>query len=273
LTTFSKGKVERPFRTVKEMHETLYHFHEPATEEEANAWLLNFLVRYNAMEHRSEAHSRMEDWLRNLPSAGVRAMCSWERFCTFAREPERRKVGSDARVTADGISYVVDPELAGESVLLWWGVFDNDLYVEHGDQRFGPYLPDSGPIPLHRYRAFKKTRLEKQADRIEELATKLTLPRAALTGHPEVASLVGCDQKVVATAFADPDPFQEFHFSNALAAKRAIADYLGMPLAKLSAEQMAEINAIVGATLDKKSVLDQVRQYFRRRTGEERDAE
>jgi len=36
---------------------------------------------------------------------------------------------------------------------------------------------------------------------------------------------------------------------------------------------MAEINAIVGATLDKKSVLDQVRQYFRRRTGEERDAE
>jgi len=27
----------RPFRTVKEMHETLYHFHEPKDEEEANA--------------------------------------------------------------------------------------------------------------------------------------------------------------------------------------------------------------------------------------------
>ena len=273
VTARSKGKVERPFRTVKEMHETLYHFHEPATEEEANAWLLNFLVRYNAMAHRSETHSRMEDWLRNLPSAGVRAMCNWERFCTFAREPERRKVGSDARITVAGISYVVDPELAGEEVLLWWGIFDNDLYIEHGDQRFGPYLPDGGPIPLHRYRAFKKTRLEKQTGRIEELATKLALPRAALTGHPEVAPLVGGDQKVVAAAFADPDPFQEFHFSNTLAAKRAIADYLGMPLAKLAAEQMAEINKIVGATLDKKSVLDQVRQYFRRRTGEERDAE
>jgi hypothetical protein len=58
-----------------------------------------------------------------------------------------------------------------------------------------------------------------------------------------------------------------------MAAKRAIADYLGMPLAKLSAEQMTEINTIVGTTLDKKKVLDQVRQYFRRRTGEERDAE
>lgn len=28
-TARSKGKVERPFRTVKEAHETLYHFHKP----------------------------------------------------------------------------------------------------------------------------------------------------------------------------------------------------------------------------------------------------
>ena len=122
VTARSKGKVERPFRTVKEMHETLYHFHEPATEEEANAWLLNFLIRYNAMEHRSEPHSRMDDWSENLPASGVRTMCSWERFCTFAREPERRKVGSDARITAAGVDYVVDAELAGETVLLWVGL-------------------------------------------------------------------------------------------------------------------------------------------------------
>lgn len=44
VTARSKGKVERPFRTVKEMHETLYHFHEPSTEDEANAWLMNFLL-------------------------------------------------------------------------------------------------------------------------------------------------------------------------------------------------------------------------------------
>jgi hypothetical protein len=58
------------------MHETLYHFHEPKNEEEANAWLMNFLVRYNAMEHRSEPHSRMEDWLANLPASGVQAGCT-----------------------------------------------------------------------------------------------------------------------------------------------------------------------------------------------------
>ena len=58
----------------------------------------------------------MEDWVRQLPPAGLRAMCSWERFCAFAREPERRKVGVDARVTVDGVAYEVDPNLAGETV-------------------------------------------------------------------------------------------------------------------------------------------------------------
>jgi hypothetical protein len=35
-TARAKGKVERPFRTVKDAHETLYHFHGPETEAEAN---------------------------------------------------------------------------------------------------------------------------------------------------------------------------------------------------------------------------------------------
>ena len=37
-----------------------------------------------------------------------------------------------------GINYEVDPDLAGETVILWWGIFDNELYVEHGDKRFVP---------------------------------------------------------------------------------------------------------------------------------------
>ena len=136
-TARAKGKVERPFRSVKEMHETLYHLHAPEMEAEANAWLLRFLIHYNRMPHRREPHARIDDWLANLPPEGVRAMCSWERFGTFAREPERRKVGVDARVSLEGTLYQVDPDLAGEDVILWWGLFDNALYVEHGERRFG----------------------------------------------------------------------------------------------------------------------------------------
>ena len=90
-------------------------------------------------------HSRIEDWVRNLPSEGLRQMCSWERFCAFAREPERRTVAGDARIRVDGAFYDVDSDLAGESVTLWWGLFDQELFVEFKDRRFGPYRPSGGP--------------------------------------------------------------------------------------------------------------------------------
>ncbi len=257
-TARSKGKVERPFRTVKELHETLYHFQKPRDESEANAWLQNFLIRYNAMDHRSEAHSRTEDWLEHLPAGGIRAVCSWERFCTFAREPEQRKVAIDARVSIAGTQYEVAHELAGEEVVLWWGLFDNELFVEHGEKRFGPYLPVAGPIPLHRYRAFKKTAAQTRADRIETLAGQLELPRAALESRPDVA-IFSRPGGVPTVAFSDPNPFHQLTWPTALAAKRAISEVLGLPLAKLSPGQLDQINAIPQATLNKQEVLARVR--------------
>lgn len=265
-TARSKGKVERPFRTVKDVHETLYHFHEPQDEAEANLWLRRFLVRYNAQDHRSEPHSRIEDWVRNLPEKGFRDMCAWERFCAFAREPERRKVGIDTRITVDGVVYEVDPDLAGEDVVLWWGLFDQELYVEHGDRRYGPYGPVGGPIPLHKYRKHQKTKSEERADRVAELAERIGLPRAALDGGtsplpPPVTA------PVAKVAFADPDPYRTLAFPDIIAAKRAIAGELGLALAKLPAEDRAWIDTLVRETLAKDEVLTRVRAYFRQRTG------
>jgi hypothetical protein len=91
----AKGKVERPFRTVKEVHETLYHFHKPKDEAEANLWMRRALVTYNNGGHRAEPHARIEHWLRHLPGEGVRAMCSWERFCASRASPN----GAPSRAT------------------------------------------------------------------------------------------------------------------------------------------------------------------------------
>lgn len=261
VTARAKGKVERPFRTVKEMHETLYHLHQPETEAEANAWLMRFLLHYNSQPHRSESHSRSEDWMANLPKEGIRQMCSWERFCTFARSPERRKVGIDARVTVEGVAYEVEPDLAGETVVLWWGLFDNELYVEHLERRYGPFLPVDGPIPLHRYRSFKKTRTQKRADRIESLAQQLSLPLNTIGK----VNLVDSPQRFVelkVQPFVDPDPFQELTYPTVIAAKQAIAEYLARPLAKLTEVQIAYINATLDSTLNQQVVMEKIRDFF-----------
>jgi hypothetical protein len=71
-------------------------------------------------------------------------MCGWEQFCRFAREPERRKLGADARVTIDGSRYELEPDMASEHVVLLWGLFDDELCAEFDGERFGPYRPVDG---------------------------------------------------------------------------------------------------------------------------------
>lgn len=156
----------------------------------------------------------------------------------------------------------MDAGLAGETVVLWWGLFDQDLYVEHDDRRYGPYAPSGGPIPLHRYRKYQKSRAEERADRVAALAARIGLPRAALDGddRPVAAAPPAPAARV---PFVDPDPFQELAYPDRVSAKRAIADELGLPLARLSTEDRAFIDALVGETLTKKVVLARVRQRFK----------
>ena len=263
VTARSKGKVERPFRTVKEIHETLYHFHRPQNEAEANLWLQRYLLNYNRQPHRSEPHTRLDDWLANLPADGFREMCSWEQFCRFAREPERRKVGPDARVSVDGTAYEVAPELAGETVLLLWGLFDNELYVEYDGERSGPYVPVAGPIPLNRYRSFKKTSVDEKADRIRQLADQLGLPIAALTGDTDfqLSTPITIREDLPRQPFNTES--QEYHYPNQVAAKLAIADEIAMPLAKLDPSDRTFIDNVLAETLVRSVVLARIREYFR----------
>lgn len=265
-TARAKGKVERPFRTVKEAHETLYHFHKPETETEANRWLARFITSCNGREHRSEPHPRIDDWLAHLPADGIRQMCAWERFCAFAREPERRLVGLDCRLTVAGVAYEVDAELAGETVVVWWGLFDQELWVEHGDERMGPFRPVGGPVPLHRYRKHRKSRQEVRADQVTTLAGKLALPRAALSGEDGVV-VVGLREPagvavVPVRPFQDPDPFHELVFANPIAARRAIADEIRVPLATLPDEDRAFIDALLDRSLARPEILAAVRGRF-----------
>ena len=66
----------------------------------------------------------------------------------------------------------------------------------------------------------------------------------------------------VTQPFADADPFHELTFRSALDAKRAIADHLGMPLAKLAPDHLTALNTLLHATLAKPMVWDHVRRHL-----------
>src|SRR3954447_20763459 len=92
------------------------------------------------------------------------------------------------------------------------------------------------------------------------LATRLAVPRAALTGHPELEAVAAVrSSPPPGRPFADPDPFREFVYPSAIEAKRAIADLLAIPLGRLTAEERAAIDAILRETLERAVVLTRVR--------------
>jgi hypothetical protein len=138
-----------------------------------------------------------------------------------------------------------------------------ELYVEHGDQHYGPYQPVDGPISLHRYRRFKTTKLQQRVDRLDALAAQLALPRAAVEDPAvRVPWPAGLSAPAV-IPFVDPDPFHEFTFPTAVAAKQAVADTLGMPLAKLTPAELEALNALLAGTLRKSEVLAYVRTHLK----------
>jgi hypothetical protein len=73
----------------------------------------------------------------------------------------------------------------------------------------------------------------------------------------------GSNPAITTTAFVDPDPFQEIHYPNALAAKRAIADYLNVPLAKLPADGLEALDRALAASLRKTDVIEYARHHLK----------
>jgi hypothetical protein len=141
-------------------------------------------------------------------------------------------------------------------------LFDQELWVEQGEERFGPFQPVGGPIPLHRYRKHRKSRRETRADQVAALADKLVLPRAAVSSEDGVVMTRSNAMVVSVRPFRDPDPFHELAFASPLEARRAIAGEIRLPLAELSDDDRAFIDALLERTLARGDVLAAVRDRF-----------
>ena len=273
VTARAKGKVERAFRSSQDQFETLFHFNEPNSLEEANLWLWSYLHETNKLPHRNSGFSRNEDWKLNLPEKGYSKMCSWEKFCQMAREPVERKVSSDARIKLDGIQYQLLPEMAGEIVTILVGVFDYEVYAEFNGEKFGPFYKSEDPIPLGTYRSFKKTKNEKQDEEISSLVKSIKIPRAIMTMNCEDKEIIDVIKK---TGFIEENvdkfiPFKEYDeselfFKDPIDAKIAISMYLGKPLSILLDNQINQIEQFISESLCKKILMEKIKMFFTIRT-------
>ena len=98
------------------------------------------------------------------------------------------------------------------------------------------------------------------------LAGKLALPRSALSGEDGVVMLGARRQAgpadVPVRPFRDPDPFHELVFASPIAARRAIAGEVRLPLGKLSDDDRAFIDGLLARTLARPEILAAVRERF-----------
>jgi hypothetical protein len=256
----AKGKVERCFRAVKESFETLFHFHTPDTVTEANQWLFKHLLHYNSQQHPTRAGSRIEVWAHGLPAAGFRQMCAWDTYCTFAREPEFRTVGLDGRISLEHRIYQITPELSGERVEVWKGVFDLGVYVQdQGGALHGPYAPESGTIPFGTYRRWRKTERDRRLEKVEHLAEGLAIPRTSMSRDWRTAEERNRSFDLPSVPFANPIGLLPEQYASMKDARRGIFGHFGIPLATLPAPVRGAIEAILRETLHRRDVYRRVK--------------
>ena len=115
---------------------------------------------------------------------------------------------------------------------VWWGLFDHELFVEFRERRFGPYPPGGGAIPLHRYRKPRASASQKRADRIGDLASKLSVPRAALNGVGGIPARAAV-LPLRGQPFVDPHPHGQLTCGSRLDALRGVSNLLNAEIMAL----------------------------------------
>jgi hypothetical protein len=125
-----KGKVERPFRELKEAFLQELVLDPPASVGELNTWAARWLAAVvHPRAHRVTGEPPTDRLTRERP---LLAPLPRVRYDTARREP--RRVGRVPLVEVDGARYSVSPELAGQLVEVRLPVAAGELEIRSGGQ-------------------------------------------------------------------------------------------------------------------------------------------
>ena len=173
------------------------------------------------------------------------------------REPERCTVAGDATVSVEGVSYEVEPQLAGETVTLLWGLFGQVLYVKHGGSvRISRRAAPSRFIVIASTRkAGRRSGSTAWCGWPTQPQTHSVSASSACPGrHCREATgrLPSLPPGAVAMALRStpfPEAPTDTAFPSRLATRFAIADLLGHPLGRLGPEDLGFIDVLLSETL------------------------
>lgn len=242
----AKGKIERLFLILKEDFESLFHFHRPESVEQANKWLMEYLLNFISRPHPELGidDSRIEVWAKGLPSDRYRKICEPNTFWSYVAEPELRVVAPDARLIMDNkYVYIVDSDLAGERVEVWYASNDRGIHVKDSRGKvYGPYPVKIRPIPAGEFRQHKKTPLDRTMEKIASLSEKISIPQESIYVSKGKRIDSTNFENIRYVPFTGPEPFKASPFGSLRDFYQAFYDWFRKPVGTLPQEVRDELN-------------------------------
>lgn len=243
----AKGKIEKQFLPLKEDFESLFHFHRPSHVNQANEWLRKYLLPFNSRAHPEPGFegSRIEVWVKDLPAKGYRKVCDRGTFLSYIAEPDLRVVGSDARLIMSNKSvYVVNPDLAGARVEVWYAADNEGLFVKDLKGKvYGPYPAMIKPIPAGEFRQHKKTPLDRMMERIVELSEHISIPQESIYADRRTPEQKNAVYEVRHIPFAGPETFKAPQLSTVRDFYQVFFDWFKRPFGALPAAVQDELES------------------------------
>lgn len=246
--------MERLFRFLKEDFESLFHFHRPVNVDQANEWLMKYLLNHITRTHPETGiqDSRIEVWARGLAGGRYRKVCDPDTFWSYVSEPELRTVGPDARLILDNKHvYVLDSSLAGEKVEVWHAADDRGVHVKDaGGKIYGPYPAALRPVPAEEFRRHRKTPLDRTMERIASLSDKISIPQESIYASGGQKAGTSHYPNLSPHPFTGPAPFKPASFKSVRDFYQAFYDWFRQPVGTLPPAVREELNAIFKESKD-----------------------
>lgn len=241
----AKGKIERSYQTLKNDFESMFHLHRPRNLTEANEWLIKYLPIFNSRNHPEPGcyDSMIHVWANGLSSSGYRQICDENTYWSYVSEPENYVVGPDARIIMGNKTvYVVNPDLAGERVEVWYAGDNQRLFVKdvYGKVH-GPYPVALKPLPAGKFRQHKKTERDRMMDEIVEISETITIPEESIYADRRTPEQKNITYQLRYTPFTGPEPFKQQDFATIRDFNQRFFDWFKKPVGTLPQEVQQEL--------------------------------